>query len=235
MARALTTPQKALLRSPDLQISSLITFYLDEGTYRFCDEASGFDLTDGVNTWIGANSLASGIEVRGSQDLTAESVTLMLDGNRMAQYGVADPAKVLREILGYLYQQRRVDCALGFRYSYSNELNMIVPIHAGKINSARLLDKEIEGPEAGGGVTATYLEIVLDSLAMRYRRAANRTRSHEDQLEIDPTDKFYSFTVNIAVNEKSIFWGRQAPYGITANMGVPYSKNTDYTYGYPLF
>lgn len=221
MARSFTTEQKALLRSPDLQMNMLITFYLDEGTYRFCDEASGFDLTNGVDTWIGANALAEASEIRSSSDLQAEGVTLTLDGNRMAQYGVDDPARVLRDILGYLYQQRRVDYALGFRYSYSNELNLIIPAYAGKINSARLVDKEIGGPEEeGGSTTSSSLEITLDSLAMRYRRASNRTRSHEDQLEIDPTDMFYSYTVNIAVNERSVFWGRDAPYGIANNGGA---------------
>lgn len=234
MARSLTTPQKELLRSPDLQMNSLFTFYLDEGTYRFCDDTTGFDLTDGVNTYIGANALSEGVEIRSSQDLQAESVTLLLDGNRMTQAGIADPARVLRDILGYLYQQRRVDCALGFRYSYSQNLNLITPVYAGKINSARLIDREISGPEEGGGNTSTYLEIVLDSLAMRYRKAAHRTRSHEDQKEIDPTDEFYSYTVNIAVNERSVFWGRNAPVGINANTGAanPYTNgNLPYWYG----
>lgn len=211
MARALTTPQKELLRSPDLQMNALVTFFLDEGTYRFCDEQTGFDLNDGTNTWIGANALGEATEIRSSGDLQAESVTLTIDGNRMAQYGVDDPARVLRDILGYIYSQRRVDYALGFRYSYSQELNLIVPCYAGKINAARLIDKEIEGPWEGSR-TNSILEIELDSLAGRYGRATYRTRSHEDQLEIDPTDQFYSFTVNIAVNEKSVFWGRDAPY-----------------------
>lgn len=223
MARALTAPQKALLRSPDLQMNVLATFYLDEGTYRFCDEVSGYDLTDGVNTWIGANALSEATEVRSSQDLQAESVTLVLDGNRMEQYGIADPAAVLADIMGYLYQQRRVDYAFGFRYNYSQELNLIIPVYAGKINSVRLIDKETEY-DVGGSRVSTQLEITLDALALRYRRASNRTRSHEDQLEIDPTDQFYSFTVNIAVNEKSIFWGKDAPFG-NAPRGLSYIPN----------
>lgn len=217
MARALTAPQRALLRSPDLAMNLLATFYLDEGTYRFCDENSGYDLNDGTHTYLGANTLADASEVRSANDLQAESVTLTLDGNRMTQAGIDDPGRVLRDILGYLYQQRRVDYALGFRYVYSQEVNLVVPIYAGKINSARLIDLEIDGPENGGATTTTNLEIILDSLAMRYRRASNRTRSHEDQLEIDPTDMFYSFTVNIAVNEKSVYWGKAAPQGITNN------------------
>lgn len=219
MARALTTPQKELLRSPDLQMNVLATFYLDEGTYRFCDEVSGYDLTDGTNTWIGANALAEATEVRSSQDLQAESVTLILDGNRMEQAGITDPAKVLSDIMGYLYQQRRVDYAFAFRYSYSKEINLIIPAYAGKINTVRLIDREIDYSVDGSRV-ASQLEIVLDALALRYRRASNRTRGHEDQLEIDPTDKFYSFTVNIAVNEQSIYWGKDSPLGVRANGGI---------------
>jgi hypothetical protein len=229
MARTLTTPQRDLLRSADLQMNALLTFYLDEGTYRFCDESTGFDLTDGTNTWIGASVLGDAAEVRSSQDLQAEQTTLVLDGMRMTQYGVDDPAKVMRDILTYLYQQRRVDYHLGFRYSYSSTLNLIIPVFAGKINSARLVDKEIGGPEEGGGTTYSQLEIVLDSLAMRYSRATHRTRSHEDQLDIDPTDRFYSFTVNIAVNEKSIFWGKAAPLGVSSNAG---GSNAGYSNAY---
>src|ERR1044071_1466823 len=125
MARTLTSDQKALLRSPDLKCNALATFYLDEGTYRFCDDV--WDLTDGVNTYIGAAAFAEPVEIRSAKDLAAEPITLNVDGMRMAQYGVQDPARVLHDILGYLYQQRRVDYAFGFRYSYSKDLNLIVP------------------------------------------------------------------------------------------------------------
>jgi uncharacterized membrane protein YgcG len=212
MARALTAPQKALLRSPDLHVNALVTFFLDQGTYRFCDDQAGFDLTDGVNTWIGANALAEAVEIRGSSALAAESVTILCDGNRMAQAGIADPARVLRDILGYLYQQRRVDWALGFRYSYSKDINMIIPAYAGKINSARLIDREINTPEDGAR-TVSYLEIVLDSLASRYNRSTNRTRSHQDQLEFDSTDNFYSHTQDVVQNERNVYWGKDAPFG----------------------
>lgn len=218
MARALTNDQKALLRSADLQMNVLMTFYLDEGTYYFCDE-QGYDLKLGGQTYIGANALTEAAEIRASQDLQAESVTLVLDGNRMEQYGIADPAKVLKEILGYLYQQRRVDYYLGFRYSYSQDINLAVPTYAGKINSVRLIDNEIGGPGDGSARTTTSLEIVLDSLASRYRKASNRTRSHEDQMEIDPTDMFYSHTVGIVENEKNVFWGKFSPLGVATNIG----------------
>lgn len=219
MARAFTAPQKALLRSADCHVNMLATFFLDEGTYRFCDDHAGFDLFDGVNTFLGASTLSEAAEIRASADLAAESVTLLLDGNRMAQYGIDDPARVLNDILGYLYQQRRVDYAFGFRYSYSKDINLTIPAYAGKINSARLYDKELSFPDEPSPRTVSYLEIVLDSLAARYSRATNRLRAHEDQKEIDSTDMFYSHTVDVAMNERNIFWGKSAPFGSGSGMG----------------
>lgn len=218
MARAFTTQQKELLRSPDLQVNVLATFYLDEGVYRFCDDQAGFDLSDGVNTYIGANAFAEASEIRASQDLSAEQVTLILDGNRMEEAGVQDPAAVLTAILGYLYQQRRVDYAFGFRYSYSKELNLVIPAYAGKINSARLIDEDISFEDKGARTTSK-LEIVLDSLAARYSRSSNRIRSHQDQLEIDPTDQFYSYTVDTALNERTVYWGKAAPFSSGGGYG----------------
>lgn len=211
MARAFTAPELALLKSPDLKVNVLATFYLDEGTYRFCDENSGFDLSDGVNVYTGANALMGAVDIHSGTGLAAEPVTIILDGNRMAQAGVADPAKVLHDILGYLYQQRRVDWAFGFRYSNSQTITMTMPAFAGKINSARLIDKEIAFPDDDGPRTTTTLEIVLDSLAARYNRATNRLRSQNDQQEIDPTDQFFSFTVDVALTEQTVLWGRGSP------------------------
>lgn len=214
MARGFTAPEQALLKSPDLAVNLLATFYLDEGTYRFCDELTGFDLDDGAGTvWIGANTFADAVEIRMTSDMAAEQVTLLLDGNRLTQAGVADPARVLSDILGYMYQQRRVDFAFGFRYNYSSYLNMIVPAYAGKINSTRLVDKSIDFPDNEDFRVVSNLEIVLDSLAARYGRATLRLRAHNDQLELDPTDNFYSFTVDVAMNERSLYWGKNSPFG----------------------
>src|SRR5882724_8805404 len=212
MARLFTLPEQLLLRSPDLQVNVLATFYLDAGTYRFCDEQAGFDLTDGTNTYLGANALMETVEIRNTTALQAEQVTLLLDGSRMQQAGVADPARVLSDILGYIYQQRRIDWAFAFRYSYSNQINMIIPAYAGKINSARLIDRQIAFPEGDGPRTSSSLEIVLDSLAARYNRASNRLRAHNDQLELDPTDNFYSHTVDVVQNERTLYWGKGAPF-----------------------
>jgi hypothetical protein len=207
-------------------VNVLATFFLDEGTYRFCDEQSGFDLFDGTNTWLGANAFAEAAEIRCTTEMSAEQVTLLLDGNRMTQAGIDDPARVLSDILGYMYQQRRVDYAFSFRYSYSSQINMIIPAYAGKINYARLLDKELAYPTSGSDTTVSYLEIVLDSLAMRYGRATFRLRAHNDQLELDPSDNFYSHTIDVVMNERSLYWGKKAPFS-----GSGYGGGSDYGSG----
>lgn len=219
MARALTPTQRALLQSPDIGLNVLATFYLDSGTYRFCDDV--IDLYDGTYTYLGANAIAESFEVRSASDLAAEPATLICDGNRMAQYGIADPAKILREMLEELYHQRRVDFAFGYRYTYSKDVNLVIPCYAGKINYARLVDGEIQFADDGAQENAAAdarLEIVLDSLASRYNRATFRTRSHQDQLEIDPTDNFYSFTVDATLNEKTLYWGKDAPINRSSNI-----------------
>jgi hypothetical protein len=205
MARLLTDPQRTLLRAPSIRLRVLMAFYLDEGTFRFTDDV--IDVWDGQYTWIGAQPLASSIEIRSGRDLSAEPVTLTLDGNRMTQAGITDPARVLSDIMGYLHQQRRVDCYLGFSYPNQAEVNLRVPVAALKINHVRSVDKEMDFGESGQPAVA-QLVIVLDSLAARYARSTFRVRSHDDQKEIDPTDNFFSFTADAANTEKSLYWGR---------------------------
>ena len=212
MARLFTNEQKELLRAPSLTLRICFTFYLDEGTYRFCDDIA--DATDGVNTYLGANPLASSIEIRSGRDLAAEPITIVLDGNKMTQAGINDPASVLRDILGYLHRQRRVDVHFGLSYPDSQEMNLLIPVGAMKINYARLIDKEIDLEDGTTQVDA-QLEIVMDSLAARYGRATFRTRSHDDQLEIDPTDQFFSFVSDAANNEKNLLWGKKSSIGYT--------------------
>jgi hypothetical protein len=191
-----------------------MTFFLDEGTYRFCDDI--VDATGGGNTYIGANALAGALEIRSGRDLAAEPITLVLDGNRMTQAGVADPAKVLSQILGYLHQQRRVDVAFGFSYPDQQLMNLIIPMAAMKINYARLVDQDMNMTEGSEEIIAK-LEIVMDSLASRYGRASFRTRSHDDQLEIDATDMFFSFTADAANTERTLFWGKRSPTGTSGS------------------
>lgn len=205
--RAFTAAQKALLRSEHIKGNLLATFYLDEGVFRFCDDH--VDLSDGTYTYIGASALSDAAEVRSGTDLAAESTTLVVDGNRMAQAGIPDPAHVLRDIMAYLFQQRRVDYALGLSYPTSQEVSLVIPLYAGKINSIRLVDPEIDA-EADEPVFGR-LEIVLDSLAARYSRATWRTRSQEDQHEIDPTDDFFSYTVDAVNSERQLYWGKATP------------------------
>ncbi len=209
MARTLTTDQRNLLKSPDLKIRVLGTFHLDGDTVRICDDVE--DITYAGNTYIGASALAEAVDIRSGADFAAEPITLILDGARMTQYGISDPLKVFSEMLSSLYSQRRVDWWLGFSASTERNINFALPGFAGKINSARLLEDEMDFAEQEQEPLASKLEIVIDSLATRYSRATYRTRSHEDQLEIDPTDMFFSFVSDVVANEQTIYWGKKAP------------------------
>lgn len=219
--RSFSLEQKQLLRS-DIQARLLVTFYLDSGTYRFCDDT--VNVFNGVNTYIGANALLSSVEVRSGQDLAAEPVTLICDGNRMAQFGIQDPARVLRDIMDEIATQRRTDFALGLGYIDSEMISMTIPLMAGKINTYRLIDDQID-LDSDDAVNA-QLEITIDALASRYSRATNRTRSHEDQQEISPGDKFYSFTVDAVDSEQTLYWGKDAPFGTAGRWGnlSPFDK-----------
>lgn len=210
MARAFTSDQRALLKSPHLRCVVLVTFYLDSGTYRFCDDVE--DMFNGANTYIGASSIAEISELRSGSDLAAEAVTLLVDGNKFTQAGVEDPGAILRQMLDELYHQRRVDFAFGFAYTYSQDINLTIPAYAGKINTARLIDDDVDLGADAKPVLAK-LEFTLDSLAMRYGRATFRTRSDADQREVDEDDAFFSFTEDALNTDKSLYWGKQGPSG----------------------
>ena len=213
--RSFNAAQKALLRS-DMEARLLVTFYLDSGTYRFCDDV--VNMYNGQHIYIGASALLGSVEIRSGDDLAAEPVTLYLDGNRMTQFGIQDPAKVLAEIMQSLASQRRVDWALGLSAIDSEEIQITIPIFAGKINSYRLIDDSVE-LDSKDEVPAS-LEIVIDALASRYNHATNRTRSHEDQQEIAPGDMFYSFTVDAQDSEQLLYWGKKAPRGTSSGGGT---------------
>jgi uncharacterized membrane protein YgcG len=158
--RLLTSDMRALLRSPAIRMRLLMTFFLDEGTYRFCDDI--VDVTDGTNLWIGAGALGGQIEMRSGRDLSAEPITLTLDGNHLTQAGVQDPAKVLRDMMNYLYMQRRVDLAFGF--SYLDTTDMFFSFTADAANTERVLfwgkkslaGSSFGGTGGGGGTTSPY-------------------------------------------------------------------------------
>ena len=223
--RLLTAPQQALLSQSAIRAHLLIAFYLDQGTYRFCDDV--VDLFDGTNTWIGASSILSEVEFTAGLGLAAEPITLICDGQRMVQAGITDPAAVLRDILGYLHRQRRVDTFLGLGALNSEEINLVIPITAMKINYAQLVDERLD--PLGDSETVSKLKIVLDSLASRYSRAPFRTRSHEDQKEIDATDNFFSFVQNASQTESTLYWGKNGPAGLSTRGGIP--GGTSRTYG----
>lgn len=214
--RLFTSDQLGLLQSPRLHVNLLATFFLDEGTYRFCDDI--VDLTDGTDTYVGASALVSDIEFQSGSGISAEPVTLICDGQRMAQSGIHDPAKVLRDMMTYLHRQRRVDTAIGFRFADEERINIVLPITALKINNCQLVDQKIDITTESE--TSSKLIITLDSLAARYNRATFRTRSHEDQLEIDSTDNFFSFVASAAVTERTLYWGKTGPSGLATKGGI---------------
>lgn len=204
MARAFTTDQKALLREASLRATLLIDMYLDEGTFRFCDDVINY--SDGTNTYIGANPLIDGIEYKSGMNLSAEPVIIKCDANRMEQAGIDDPMSVLREMMDYLHKQRRVDWSVGFSKFNTDVVELKIPIYAGKINYVRLTDPELT--LSTGDPVQGQLEIALDALSLRYQRATHRTRSNEDQRRYHSDDKFFDFVASASRGEINLLWGK---------------------------
>jgi hypothetical protein len=213
MARTLTTDQRNLLRSDSIQMRVLFTVYLDGGTYRYCDDV--VDVVDSVSaggpyTFIGASALAEISEFKSGSNLAAESITITVDGNKIPAGAGVDPAAVLREIQSALYTQRRTKIQLGLSYP-GQPIILVMPVHSGKINHTQLTEPGHDLTSDEERPPQARLEIVIDSLALRYSRKTNRTRSHADQLELDATDDFFKFTVDAVLSERSLYWGKKDP------------------------
>jgi hypothetical protein len=132
----------------------------------------------------------------------------------MTQAGITDPARVFADMLAYMNRQRRVDFALGLGLPASEEVNIVIPIAAMKINYVQLVDAKTEFTDPGNQEpTSARLNIVLDSLAARYTQASFRIRSHPDQLEIDATDLFFQLTTNASRQATTLYWGKATPAG----------------------
>ena len=216
MARSFTTGALALISGSALMARWLVTFYLDGGTYYFCDDWN--DLSDGTNTYIGASALAGAANIVSSGPFAAESVVLTIDGTRLSQSGFTDPASLFRSILALNLSQRRVDISMGFAAVGSTSISLNVPVYAGKINFAKIEDEQVDlssASSASGAQTPCKLTIQLDSLAMRYQWINNRVRSHQDQLEIDSTDNFFQFVSDTIAQDRNLYWGKAAPTVIT--------------------
>lgn len=215
--RFFTLDQLALIRSSGFRANMLITLRLDEGWVRLCDSVDDITLGDGPSaiTWIGASVLLDSTEIKASSPLTAESVTITLDGNRLYEAGVTDPGFIMNSFLNTKYTQRRVDFAYAIFPMDSTEASILFRAYSGKINYAKLVHSQMDEDSADGGYAK--LEIYLDALASRYRRATYRTRSAEDQNEIYGGDKFYNLVTAAAQQEQSLWWGRKAPTGTTSN------------------
>lgn len=224
MARTFSGPALALLQSGNLQARWLMTMYLDSGTSYFCDD--WMDLTDGTYTYIGASALCTVASINSSAPFAAESVTLTIDGTRLQQAGFTDPAALFRAILGYNLVNRRVDLSMGFMAMGATQISLVVPVYAGKINYARIEDLQTDfGVSDTDEVnTPCNLTIVLDSLATRYQWSNSRTRSYQDQLQIDSTDQFFKFVSDTVAQELNLYWGMKNPVS-TAPIGRTYPYN----------
>lgn len=209
MAKNFTTAQRALLRAPNLKARLLTTWYLDEGTYRFCDNPD--DITVDGNTWIGASALASVSDIKSGSNGASEPVKVVLDGTRLYQAGFEDPAELFRNILDLQLSNRAVDFDMVLGYHDSEEWGLKLPLFAGKINHPKIIEPSI-GIDAKEP-SQPRLEITIDSITIKYGWVSSRVRSHQDQLEIDPTDMFFSFTHNNLRNEQKLYWGKKAPLG----------------------
>lgn len=207
MAKNFTTAQRALLRSPNLRARLLTTWHMDDGDYYFCDNAE--DITYEGTTWIGASALASVSEIKSGANGSSEPIKVIIDGTRLYQAGFTDPAAFFRDILELPLSNRLVDFELILGYHDSEEWGLKLPLFAGKINHPKLIEPAIslEAKEPG----QPKLEIMIDSISIKYGWVSSRVRSHQDQLEIDPTDKFFSFTHNNLRNEQKLYWGKKAP------------------------
>lgn len=213
MALTFTTAQAALLRSANIKARLFTTWYMDTGTYFYCDDV--YDMTYDGDVYIGANAIASAGDIKtGSGGMTAESVTLSIDGARLNEAGMDDPAELFQSILGLPLANRRVDINLGLGYPDDQEVTLMVPLYRGKINSARLVEESMTFGDLSSAQTRSILEIVLDSYAARYGWVVGRTRTHEDQHAIDPDDDFFSFVNDNVRAESTLYWGKKTPEGI---------------------
>lgn len=223
MALTFTTAELALLQSGSFKARLFTTWFLDAGTFYFCDDVE--DQTDGVNTYVGASALLSCTDIKSGSGFSAEPITLVVDGTRILASGFPDPAQLFRDILSYKLHQRRVNFSLALAEINSPTYTLIRTIYAGKINNARLVYPKMQTPIETGQATPPTpgtLEITIDSLAARYSRVTGRTRSHNDQLELDATDLFYQYTQDTVLNT-TIYWGKTNP--ITGANGLASGNN----------
>jgi hypothetical protein len=145
--------------------------------------------------------------------MAAESVTISVDGSRVRASGFADPADLFRDILELGLANRRVDFSLGLKGPTDQDIVLVMPMFSGKINSPKLLYPQhaVGAVQSPGQHNDATLEFILDSLAIRYQWTSGRTRSNEDQLEVDPTDKFYAYVGDNLTRESTLYWGKTGP------------------------
>lgn len=211
MARLLDQSTIDQLNASGLKATILCELYIPSGNVYLCDDVD--DLTATVNSitnvYIGASVLFGAMTISSSSPLAAEPVTIILDGAKLHQAGLPSALDFYNQLLEEDYQQKRVNFYLAIQNADTLEIVSIWNLYAGKINSIRQVDEAVS--ILGDKPVQSNLEVILDSLAARYNRTIGRVRTHEDQLEIDPTDKFYSYVSAASKNERNIYWGKAAP------------------------
>lgn len=214
MARPLTSDQRTLLRSDSVKARLLATFRMDDADYLYCDDVDDITDTASGRTWIGASALAECSDIKSGSNFSAEQVTITVDGARIHASGFTDPGVLFRSILELPLHNRRVDLEYGIGYEDETELGLIIPAYAGKINHVRVVASQAPFdslPEGVDQAPQQKLEIVLDSIAIRYSWITGRTRSNADQQEIYPGDTFFRFVGDAVLNETKLYWGKKNP------------------------
>lgn len=213
MPRILDDTQRALLRADNVAARALVTFHMDDGDHRYCDDINDVQDPDG-NIYVGASALASASDIKSGTGFSAEQVTLTIDGTRLHAAGFTDPAALFRMILELPLHNRRVDIAYGLSYIDSQQIQLVLPAYAGKINFVKVVAPQVgfeSLPESQEQLPQQNLQITLDSLAIRYTWITGRTRSNADQQEIFPGDTFFQYVGDAVLNESTLYWGKKNP------------------------
>lgn len=208
MPIALTDDEKAALRRGSIAIRTLIDFHFDSGRYSFWDGEFHWEAEPGV-TYLAVSDFGEVSSVGMGQDLGAEGITLRLNGTKLieASPDADDPGAFFGMIEEENYQQRRTDVRFAFFDIDTGALLFTKRRYAGLVDQMRQLEEINEQFTAA----EQWLVIALESMARRYMVRSGRTRSHEDQREIDATDDFFKFTAPSVAKQGNIWWGRRPP------------------------
>lgn len=193
----------------------LMTFFMDDDTYYYCDDVQ--DVTDGVTTWLAASALADCSDIKSGSGLSSEPLTITIDGTRVfqASAGFIDPNELFRNILTLKLHNRRfqLDYGISALENDSGEVTLVLPGYSGLINNAKITMPSMDFGELveTDQRPEPVLEITIDSITARYSWLTGRTRSDADQQEISTGDTFFKFVNATVQNERKLYWGKKQP------------------------